>query len=180
MYGIDGSPELTEEILDHLDGYRGRAGPDRQRRRRPAPARHLRRADGLRLPLQQVRNADLLRLLAGSVRDRRLGLRELGSPDEGIWETRGGRQHFVYSKFMCWVAVERAPASPTALAAGRSRRLDADARRHLPPDHDEGLGRGAQAFVQHYGSDALDASNLLMPLVNSSPPPIRAGSRRST
>ena len=75
MYGIDGRAELPEEQLTHLEGYRGSgAGEDRQRRRRPAAARHLRRADRLRLPLQQVRRADLPRRLARSLSDRRVAV----------------------------------------------------------------------------------------------------------
>ena len=66
--------------LDHLEGYRGSApGADRQRRRRPAPARHLRRADRLGLPLQQVRHADLPRALGARPRHRRLALRATGT-----------------------------------------------------------------------------------------------------
>ena len=161
-------PTLTEEILDHLGGLPGlAAGADRQRRVQPAPTRHLRRADGRRLPLQQVRQPisyDVWAHLGGWsdwVCDN--WRRE----DEGIWEVRGGRQHFVYSKLMCWVAIDRGlrladkrslPRRPGALAGG--------ARRDLRGDHGPGAGtRSRQAFVQRYGSDVLDASNLLMPLV---------------
>lgn len=87
-------------------------------------------------------------------------------PDDGIWEVRGGRQQFVYSKLQCWVALDR--ALRMALKYG------------LPIDfvnvrkaHDEiyntimtrGYNRGIRSFVQHYETDAMDASLLMMPLV---------------
>jgi GH15 family glucan-1,4-alpha-glucosidase len=86
--------------------------------------------------------------------------------DEGIWETRGGRQHFVYSKLMCWVALDRGLrfAEKRSFPAPRERWL---AERDTP--YEEILRRGwseeRQAFVQAYGSNRLDASNLIMPLV---------------
>ena len=87
-------------------------------------------------------------------------------PDEGIWEVRGGRRDFVYSRLMCWVAFERA--------------MRMQAQRGLPGDtgkwrasrdaiYEEIMTRGwsakRQSFVQYYGGEVLDASNLLMPLV---------------
>ena len=87
-------------------------------------------------------------------------------PDEGIWETRGGRQHFTYSRLMCWVAVER------AIRVARQRGLPADLVAWAKTRDDiyrqimeKGWNEERGAFVQHYGSDVLDASNLLMPLV---------------
>ena len=88
MYGHDGRKILTEETLDHLEGYRGLvAGAHRQRRVRPAPARHLRRAHGLGVPLQQVRRADLARPVAEPRPARRLGDRALAAARRG----RSGR-----------------------------------------------------------------------------------------
>ena len=85
MYGIDGRADLEELVLAHLEGYmRLGAGAHRQRRRRPAPARHLRRADRLGLPLQQVRRADRLRRLDVADQGRRLGV-----PTTGTSRTRG-------------------------------------------------------------------------------------------
>ncbi|MFQ5767709.1 MAG: glycoside hydrolase family 15 protein, partial [Acidobacteriota bacterium] len=86
--------------------------------------------------------------------------------DEGIWEIRSGRQHFVYSKLMCWVAVDR------GLRLADKRSFPADRTRWLKVRdelYEQIMGRGwnrqRQAFVQHYGSDHLDAANLIMPLV---------------
>ncbi len=87
-------------------------------------------------------------------------------PDEGIWEVRGGRQHFVYSKLMCWVALDRG----LRLAAKRSfpanRALWETERDAIYEEiMEKGWNAERGAFVQYYGSDALDAANLMMPLV---------------
>ena len=86
--------------------------------------------------------------------------------DEGIWEVRGGRRHFVYSKVMAWVAVDR------ALRLADKRSFPAHRARWLKTRDEiyeevmvKGWDPGRNAFVQAYGSDALDASSLLMPLV---------------
>ncbi|GIW54054.1 MAG: hypothetical protein KatS3mg082_0458 [Nitrospiraceae bacterium] len=87
-------------------------------------------------------------------------------PDEGIWEVRSVRRHFVYSKVMCWVALDRGiriadkrgfPADRAAWAVQRDR-IYTDVMRR-------GWNQETGAFVQHYGSRELDASNLLLPLV---------------
>lgn len=89
-------------------------------------------------------------------------------PDEGIWEVRGGRRHFVYSKLMCWVAMDR------GLRLADKRSFPADRARWLrvrDQIYEEIMVKGwsstRQAFVQYYGSEALDASNLIMPLMFS-------------
>jgi GH15 family glucan-1,4-alpha-glucosidase len=92
-------------------------------------------------------------------------------PDEGIWEVRGGRQQFTYSKVMAWVAFDRAVKSIERFAvdgpADRWRAL----RKAI---HDEVCAHGFNseigAFVQSYGSKQLDASVLLIPLVGFLPP----------
>ncbi len=91
-------------------------------------------------------------------------------PDEGIWEVRGGARHFVSSKVMAWVAVDR------AIRLARARRLPADLDRSTALRSEirrsveaEGVDAAAGAFVQSFGSSALDASNLLIPLVRFLP-----------
>jgi len=88
-------------------------------------------------------------------------------PDEGIWETRGGRQHFTFSKLMCWVAFDRVIKSlerehPDSELCDRWRRV----RREI---HDDvcrnGFDAAQNSFVQAYGSRQLDASLLLIPCV---------------
>ncbi|WP_374654539.1 glycoside hydrolase family 15 protein [Dongia sp.] len=92
-------------------------------------------------------------------------------PDEGIWETRGGRQHFTFSKVMAWVAFDRAIASvekghgtgPVVRWRNLRRRIHAEICAH-------GFDAARNSFVQAYDSSALDASLLLLPLVGFLPP----------
>ena len=92
-------------------------------------------------------------------------------PDEGIWEVRGARQHFVYSKVMAWVGFDR--AARAALAAGE-RREAARLSRIADEIHAEVCARGYNpeigAFTQYYGSTTVDASLLTLPLVGFLPP----------
>jgi GH15 family glucan-1,4-alpha-glucosidase len=92
-------------------------------------------------------------------------------PDEGIWETRGGRQHFTYSKMMAWVAFDRAIKAAGMLRANAPVERWQKVRTKI---HDEICTRGYNeklgSFVQSYGSDHLDASLLLMPLTGFLPP----------
>jgi pentatricopeptide repeat protein len=167
MYGIDGRSELTEETLDHLEGYKG--------------SRPVRIGNGAYDQLQldiygELMDAVYLYNKHGSPisYDLWTRLRRLINwvcdnwqrKDEGIWEVRGGRQHFVYSRLMCWVAVDR------GLRLADKRSFPADRERWLKirdQIYEEIMEKGwnaeRKAFVQAYGSDTLDASNLIMPLV---------------
>ena len=167
MYGIDGRHVLTENILDHLEGYKG--------------SRPVRIGNSAYSQLQLDIYGELMDAVYISNKygtpisyEFWTHLRELTDwvcdnwmrPDEGIWEVRGGQQHFVYSKLMCWVAIDR------ALRLADKRSFPADRDRWLKVRdqvYEEIMERGwnpdRQAFVQAYGSDALDASNLIMPLV---------------
>ena len=167
MYGIDGRHRLTEESLDHLCGYRG--------------SLPVRIGNGAYAQLQldiygELMDAVYLYNMYGSPisYDFWTHLRELTNwvcdnwsrPDEGIWEVRGGKQHFVYSKVMCWVALDRA----LRLADKRSFPADRERWQKVRDQiYEEIMERGwnpnRQAFVQAYGSNTLDASNLIMPLV---------------
>ena len=92
-------------------------------------------------------------------------------PDEGIWEVRGGRQHFVHSKVMAWVAFDRAANELEAQAFHESRSAMARDRRRNPCRLCErGFDRDLNSFVQAYGSKRLDASLLLIPMVGFLPP----------
>jgi len=167
MYGIDGRHTLTEETLDHLEGYRG--------------SRPVRIGNGAYNQLQLDIYGELMDAvyLYNKYRspisyDFWVHLRRLTNwvcdnwerQDEGVWEVRGGRQHFVYSKLMCWVAVDR------ALRLADKRSFPADRARWATVRdaiYEEIMRKGwstrRQAFVQHYGSECLDAANLMMPLV---------------
>jgi GH15 family glucan-1,4-alpha-glucosidase len=92
-------------------------------------------------------------------------------PDEGIWETRGGRQNFTYSKVMAWVAFDRAIKAAGLLRAGAPVERWQQARSQLHQEicsqaWNEKLG----SFVQSYGSEHLDASLLLIPMTGFLPP----------
>ena len=167
MYGIDGRHQLTEESLGHLDGYRG--------------SRPVRIGNGAYGQLQLDIYGELMDAVYLYNRhgnpisyDFWAHLRRLidwvcdnwQRPDEGIWEIRGGQQHFVYSKLMCWVAIDR------ALRVADARAFPADRERWYKTRdriYEDIIRRGwsdkRRAFVQAYGSDHLDASNLIMPLV---------------
>jgi GH15 family glucan-1,4-alpha-glucosidase len=167
MYGIDGGHELTEESLDHLDGYKG--------------SRPVRIGNGAHHQLQLDIYGELMDAVYLSNKYRSPisydlwhELRRIVNwvcdnwqrQDEGIWEVRGHPRHFVYSKLMTWVAVDR------ALRLADKRSFPADRERwSLTRDriYEEIMNKGWSsergAFVQYYGSDALDAANLMMPLV---------------
>jgi GH15 family glucan-1,4-alpha-glucosidase len=91
-------------------------------------------------------------------------------PDQGIWEARGKPQHYVSSKLMCWVAVDR--GSRLADRIGDEDRLERWTK-VAEEIRDDILDKGVSdrgVFRQHYGTDALDASILLVPLVRFLPP----------
>jgi GH15 family glucan-1,4-alpha-glucosidase len=167
MYGIDGRADLKEETLDHLEGYRG--------------SRPVRIGNAAHKQLQLDIYGELMdavylhnKYAQPVTYDAWTHLRRLvdwlcenwQQPDEGVWEVRGGRRHFVYSKFMSWVAVDRGLrlADKRSLPANRSQWL-----RTRDAIYEDVMTKGwdprRRVFVQAYGSDALDASALLMPLV---------------
>jgi GH15 family glucan-1,4-alpha-glucosidase len=92
-------------------------------------------------------------------------------PDEGIWEVRGGRQHFVYSKVMAWVTFDRAGSDLEAQRFAESGRRWREIADEIHAEVCErGFDRDLNSFVQAYGSKRLDASLLLIPLVGFLPP----------
>jgi GH15 family glucan-1,4-alpha-glucosidase len=167
MYSIDGRQDLPEETLDHLDGYRGS---------RPVRVGNA-AMDQLQLDIYgELMDAVYLYNKHGSPISYDLWqhLRKMiewvaanwKQKDDGIWEVRGGRQQFVYSKVQCWVALDRA----LRLAEERGFPI---ARERIARERDniyeavmtKGWSAERNTFVQSFGSDALDASNLIMPLV---------------
>ncbi len=167
MYGINGEHVESEEILDHLDGYR--------------ESRPVRIGNGAATQLQLD--------IYGELMDSVYLFNKYGTPisydlwdslrklvnwvcsnwerkDDGIWEIRGGKRHNVYSKLMCWVAVDRGIrlADKRSFPADREKWLDV--RDKIYEDIiKKGWSKKRQAFTQYYGSNALDASVLMMPLV---------------
>ncbi|MEQ7009276.1 glycoside hydrolase family 15 protein [Actinopolymorpha sp. B17G11] len=166
MYGIDGRTDLPERKLPDLEGYQGSA---------PVRVGNA-AADQLQLDIYgalidsiylynkwgEPISSDLwdtVSDLVGWVCEH------WNQPDEGVWETRGGRKNFLYSRLMCWVAIER------AIRMARARGLPADLS-HWGMVRDtiyqeimrHGWSDTRQAFVQHEGDDVLDAAVLMMPL----------------
>jgi GH15 family glucan-1,4-alpha-glucosidase len=170
MFGIGGETELAEKTLDHLDGYVGskpvRVGNAAYRQRQNdvfgalldsiyihSKTRDDLAEDTMRIVLEQAQAAtDLWRV-----------------PDQGIWEARGEPRHYVSSKLMCWVALDR--AARLARKAGRDE-LEDRWREEASTVRADILERGVGedgVFRQHYETDALDASLLLIPLVRFLP-----------
>jgi len=167
MYRVDGSSDLQEETLDHWEGYAGskpvRIGNDA--------------ADQLQLDiygelLDSIYLADRNGIRVGHPGWTKLAqltdwlCEHWDQPDEGVWETRGGRQNFTYGRLMCWVALDRMVrlarehGRPADLARWISER---DRIYQQIMDHGWNSERGA--FTQHDQTDVLDASLLMMPLV---------------
>ena len=171
MYGIDGEKDLSEEILPHLQGYMN--------------SRPVRIGNGA----FDQRQHDVWGALLDSVYihtsarhglDERLwpflsrfveaAIEHWQEPDRGIWEVRGEPRHFTSSKVMCWVAADRG-----AKLARLREEFEVAERWQQAADEMKAdiLARGVDdrgVFVQHYGTKALDASTLLIPLVGFLPP----------
>ena len=166
MYRVDGSSDLSEETLDHLEGWRG--------------SRPVRIGNGASDQLQLDIFGEALdavaKIDARGLQPAYDGWEAVArtidwvsdnwdQPDEGIWETRGGRKNFTYGRFQCWVALDRA----IRIAESRGRPADI-ARWRTERDRiyrqvmDKGWSPSRGAFVQHYDTEVLDSSLLLMPL----------------
>ena len=167
MYRVDGSSDLREESLDQFEGY--------------LHSRPVRIGNGAAGQLQLDIYGELLdSVYLADTQGLRVGhpgwthLRELldwlcehwDQPEEGIWETRGGQQPFTYGRLMSWVALDR------AIRIANNHGLPADLPRLIATRDaiyqqimEKGWNASRGAFVQHYNTDVLDASLLLMPLV---------------
>jgi GH15 family glucan-1,4-alpha-glucosidase len=167
VYGVDGRSDLTERTLDHLEGYRGsrpvRIGNNAYRQLQLDIYGELMDSVYLFNKYGTPISYDLwthLRRLVDWVGDN------WGRADEGIWETRGGRRHFVYSKLMCWVALDRALRLAEKRSFPAARQGWLVARDSIYTEiMTSGWSAARRAFAQAFGSDRLDASNLIMPLV---------------
>ncbi len=167
MYGIDGRHELSEEILPHFEGYRRsspvRIGNDAHSQLQLDIYGELMDSvylyDKYGAPIHADLWSNLVLLIDWVCRNWR-------KKDEGIWEIRSRRQEFLYSRLMCWVAVDR------GIRLARKRSLPAPldrwikARDTIYRDIFRNFWNARRkSFVQAKGSPALDAANLLMPLV---------------
>jgi GH15 family glucan-1,4-alpha-glucosidase len=166
MYGIDGHRQLEEITLDHLDGYKGskpvRIGNDAYRQLQLDIYGEL--MDSVYLynrhgePIAYDFWKDLEQQIDWLSRN-------WDQPDEGIWEVRGGKQKFLYSRLMCWVALDRA----IKIANGRSFPLNktwiGQRDRIYSSIYADFWSEEQKAFMQYPGAKTVDASSLLMPLV---------------
>jgi GH15 family glucan-1,4-alpha-glucosidase len=167
MYRVDGSGDLSEEVLGHWEGYRG-----------SSPVRIGNAAsDQLQLDiygeaLDSVYAADRNGVAVGHQGWMRICelldwvTENWDQPEEGIWETRGGRQDFTYGRLMCWVALDR--GIRLATRHGRPASLERWQRERDAIYHqimDRGWSTARRAFRQHYDTDVLDSSLLRMSTV---------------
>ena len=172
MFGVEGEQDLTEHALDHLAGFRGsypvRVGNDAWRQKQ------------LDVLGEVVDSAHLLRDLLGEEFDEPLArlIHSLADraaerwrePDAGMWEARDKERHYLTSKVMCWVALDR--AVDLAPRLGEHADLGAwEAAREEVREAilKEGWSEEAGAFTGAFGSKELDASVLMMPLVGFLP-----------
>ncbi len=171
MYGIKGQKDLSESTLDHLKGYEG-ARPVRIGN----GAYNQRQNDVYGAVLDSVyvhsKQRDHIpeRLWPVLVDQAECAARVWKEPDQGIWEARGEPRHYVSSKLMCWVACDRA----ARLAERRGEEEHAERMQGIAEEiKADILEKGVDergVFRQHYDTDALDASNLLIVLMRFLPP----------
>jgi GH15 family glucan-1,4-alpha-glucosidase len=171
MFGIGGEHDLTERELGHLSGWRSsrpvRVGNGAWRQRQLDVYGELLGA-AYRLPDQVARLHPVSRRFLADLAD--IAGARWQEADQGIWEIRGEPRHFLYSKLMCWVALDRAIALAARLDArdrvDRWRQTrDAIAQAIVTRGWNERVG----AFTQSFGSDELDASTLMLPIVGFIP-----------
>ena len=167
MYGINGEKELTEHILDHLDGYKD------SKPVRIGNAAYVQRQNDIYGILMEViyqqfmqfdtsleNSEELWTIVRGIVRIVEEHWKE---PDKGIWELRTEERHFVFSKLLCWVAVDRAVKIGEILRKGINDTHWKNLRKEIYDDiYENGWNEEVQAYTQSYGSKDLDASTLLM------------------
>jgi GH15 family glucan-1,4-alpha-glucosidase len=178
MYGVDGERQLDEQSLPHLSGYEG-AYPVRIGNNAYNQRQHDVWGAVLDSVYLHARSREQLPESLWPVLKRQVetAAEHWEEPDRGIWEVRGDPQHFTSSKVMCWVALDRG----ARLARMHDEPEYAEKWQALADQiHADICSNGVDArgvFVQRYGSDALDASLLLMPLLRflpASDPRIRA------
>jgi GH15 family glucan-1,4-alpha-glucosidase len=171
MYGIDGERALTEQILEHLGGYED-ARPVRIGNAAYGQKQHDMWGAVLDSVYLHTTSRDHLdeRIWPILVRQVEAALEHWREPDRGMWEVRGEPQHFTSSKLMCWVAADRG----AKLARLRDDHEHAEAWQQAADEiHADICEHGVDergVFTQHYDTDALDASLLLMPLLHFLPP----------
>ena len=167
MYGINGEKELTEHILDHLSGYKN-SHPVRT-----GNAAYIQKQNDIYGILMEViyqqfnqfetsleNSEELWTVVRGIVS---IVEENWKKPDKGIWELRTEDRHFVFSKLLCWVAIDRAIKIGEVLRMGINDTHWKSLRAEIYNDiYKNGWNEEVQAYTQYYGSKDLDASTLLM------------------
>ncbi len=182
LYGITQSSSLEEQILDHLRGYEG--------------SRPVRIGNGAAEQLQLdvfgevIASIHSLLVLRGEISEEvwelvcslaEMVIENWRRRDRGVWEVRGEQQHFVYSKVLCWAALDTAAYIAAAVEQRRRYRRWAQAAFVIKTEAlDLGWSESKRAFRQRYDSDALDASNLAIPFFGFIPPPKTRGCGRTS
>ena len=172
LYGIVDDSDIQERELEHLEGYKG--------------SKPVRYGNGAAFHRQLDVFGEVIGSLAtyhryhGRLSDQAwdllrrfadLAAKTWHTPDRSIWEVRGPERHFVYSKVMCWLALDRAALlAETHGYDGRVEQWRAEADKVREEILTKGWSAEKQSFVQHYDSDALDASALIMPFIGFLPP----------
>jgi GH15 family glucan-1,4-alpha-glucosidase len=172
MFGVGGEHDLSERTLPHLAGWKNSA-PVRVgngawvQQQVDVYGELLDAAHRLHDQIADI-DDDTRAFLTACADAATVRWRE---PDQGIWEVRGEPRHFLYSKVMCWVALDRAvriagrigaPPEKAARWAQVRDEIGSAVRR-------DGWSESAGAFTQRFGSDDLDASNLMLPIVGFLP-----------
>ncbi len=167
MYGINGEKELTEHILNHLKGYENSTPV------RTGNAAYIQKQNDIYGILMEVIYQQFLMFETSLENSEQLWTIVRGivmiveehwqNPDKGIWELRTEDRHFVFSKLLCWVAVDRAIKIGEVLRMGINDSKWKALREAIYQDiYDNGWNEEKQAYTQYYGSNDLDASTLLM------------------
>jgi len=171
MYGLHGEKDLTESTLDNLSGYRGsspvRIGNGAARQKQLDIYGELVNGiyDTSRYGADiSGKTWDFVRSIVDYVCDA------WNTEDCGIWEVRGGLRHFVYSKIMCWVAVDRGIRIAGSIKADypddRWNKARDDIKKAVL---EKGFSEKLNSFVQSFGSEDLDATSLLIPVMGFLP-----------
>lgn len=167
MYGINGEKELTEHILNHLKGYKN-SHPVRT-----GNAAYIQKQNDIYGILMEVIYQQFLMFETSLENSEALWTVVRGivmiveenwkRPDKGIWELRTEDRHFIFSKLLCWVAVDRAIKIGEVLRMGINDTKWKALREEIYQDiYDNGWNEEKKAYTQYYGSSDLDASTLLM------------------
>jgi alpha,alpha-trehalase len=171
MFGVGGEHDLTERELPHLSGWCD-SRPVRigngawDQRQLDVYGELMGAADRLSDQLGDM--SEVTREFLVSVVDAAAA--RWRDPDQGIWEMRGEPRHFLYSKLMCWVALDRGIRMAELLGAGDSvEGWEAEREEIRTAIVERGWSDAAGAFTQSFGDDELDASNLVIPLVGFLP-----------